>query len=152
MATATQTLVATVKSELESHLPALLTAAGVDVPIVYLTGEPDLVPSTKTPAVAVDVPEYDQEGFIGSGGKRKSRVLVHFLIAGSDGEAVATAQHAYMDLIVKVLESEVSIGAAKLAVTDAQNTPNFSMRGSSSIYRGGAVSAELRLSRSRGDS
>jgi len=151
MATSTQTLVATVKAELVAHLPALATTAGVDVPVQFLAGEPELVPTTKTPTIGVCCPSFTQEGFVGSGGKRTNEIIVHIIVAASDPETLESYLDAYLDIVVKALESEVTIGTAgKLAVTGADSTPNIS--GGNRLFRHAIVSAELRTTRTRGDS
>ena len=150
MATSTQTIVATVKAELASHLPALLVAASVPIPLSYKTGEPDLTPTTQAPVIAVDVPRYRQEGFVGSGGKRANEIIVHIIVMASDPETLASYLYAYLDLVTKVLESNVTIGTAgKLAVTDADSSMN--LKGGNALYRAAAVTAELRTTRNRGD-
>jgi len=149
MATSTQTLVATVKAELESHLPALLLDQSVPVPVRYLAGEPDLTPTTAAPVIGVDLPRYTQEAFVGSGGRRNNDIIVHIIVAAADPETLAGYLYAYLDLVTKVLESEVTIGGAKLAVTNADSSMN--LRGGNALYRAAGIMAELRLSRNRGD-
>jgi len=151
MATSTQTLVATVKAELVSHLPTLAAAASVPVPVSYKTGEPDLTPTTQAPVIAVDVPRYTQEGFVGSGGKRTNEIIVHIIVMAADPETLAAHLYAYLDLVTTALESEVTIGTGgKLHVTDADSTVN--LKGGNALYRAAAVTAELRVTRNRGDS
>jgi len=149
MATSTQTLVATVKAELVAHLPALATTAGVDVPVQFLAGEPELVPTTKTPTIGVCCPSFTQEGFVGSGGKRTNEIIVHIIVAASDPETLESYLDAYLDIVVKLLESEVTIGTAKLSVTGGDSTPNIS--GGNQLFRHAIVTAELRSTRNRGD-
>ncbi len=151
MSTSTQAIVTAVKAELASHLPALLTAESVPTPGAYVYGEPQLVPTTKF-TIGVDCPEFDQKGAVGGQGERITTILVHAIIPGSDTETLAQYQHAYLDLIIKVLESEVTIDNAKPVVDGADTSPNFTMKGASGLFRACTVRAHIRHIRARGDS
>jgi len=150
MATSTPTLIDLILAELESHLPALLTAQSLDHPRQYLYGDPDFTPTTQTPTIAVDIPDLDQEAGLGGGGKRGNSILVYILLSAPNPQTLSRSVDTYVDLIVKVLESEVVSGTAKLAVDRADFTPTLS--GANRLFGGACIEASLSKSRNRGDS
>lgn len=151
MATATNTLVALVLAELEAHLPALLTAEGVDTPTDYVDGPRRLVPSTQTPLVLVDIPDFDQEGATGGQGWRNYNIIVYAVLAAPDEETLHQHIRAYMDLITKVIEAEVASGGAKIIVTAADSTGALEGIIPNALIQVCSIEGRLKKVRARGD-
>lgn len=150
MATSTPTLIDLILAELEAHLPALLTAESLDHPRQYLYGDPDFTPTTQTPTIAVDIPNLNQEGGLGGGGKRSNSILVYILLSAPGPDTLSRAVDTYVDLMITVLESEVASGGAKIEVSGADFTPTLT--GANRLFGGACIEASLRKSRNRGDS
>ena len=150
MATSTPTLIDLILAEIEAHLPALLTAQELDHPKQYFYGDPDFTPTTRTPTIAVDIADLDQQGGIGGGGKRGNSILVYILLSAPNPQTLSRAVDTYVDLIISVLESAVISGTAKLAVSRADFTPTLT--GANRLFGGACIEARLTKSRNRGDS
>jgi len=151
MATSTPTLVNLVKAELEAHLPTLLTAESLDTPKDYVYGPRRLVPTTQTPLICVDIPDWDQEGATGGQGRRNNDIIVYAVLADADEETLHQNVHTYMDLITKVLEAEVASSGAKIVVTAADSTGALEGIVANALIRVCSVEGRLRKVRARGD-
>ena len=150
MATSTVTLITTTLGELEAHLPALLAAESLPAVVDWCYGQRELTAITRTPMICVDVPDFDQEAHIGGTGKRATSILVYAIVASPTEATLHQQLHGFMDLITKCLESEVTIGTAKLSITGADSTPT--LRSTNALIRACAIEARLTRSRNRGDS
>lgn len=153
MSTSTVTVLDTVKAELASHLGALLDAEGIPKPDAaagYLRGERELKATTALPLVIVELDNFSQEGAVGPQGRRITNFNVWGVLAGPDEDTLIGYLGGYMDLICKVLESEVSIGGAQPVVDGAE--ADVTLRRGSALFRACYVQAHLRQVRARGDS
>ncbi len=149
MATSTPTLIDAIRTELQSHLPALLSAENLPAVKAWVYGERELPAVTNTPMIAVDLVDWDQEGGIGQAGRRSNSILVYAIVAASDEETIHRQLHSFADLITKVLETEVVIGTAKPVVTGADMS--LTLRRGNALFRACSIEARVRQSRNRGD-
>lgn len=152
MATSTVTVLDTVKAELAAHLGALLDAESVPKPATtgYLRGERELKATTTLPLVIVELDNFAQEGAVGGQGTRITHFNVWGVLAGPDEDTLIGYLATYMDLICKVLESEVAIGGAKPIVDGAD--ADVTLRRGNALFRACYVQAHIRQYRARGES
>jgi len=153
MSTSTITLLDTVLAELKAHLPALVEAEGLDPPTDddFFFGERELRPITRPVRIQVDLMSFDQTGGVGSSGRRENVISVIVDMPGPDEETLHRCLLIYLDLMTKVLETEIVIGAARPVVTAADATLSGRFAGSSALFRSAIIEARIRQSRDRGD-
>lgn len=142
MATATETALDLIKSELEAHMPAACAAQGVTAPATYNFGSRILHPVTSTPAIDIDVLEYSQGGGFGTTTKRDTSFAILAVAAAANEDALHELLIRYADIITGTLEAEVTfVGGSKLTVTDVEFSPSF--REGSGLFRAVLITAQL---------
>ena len=150
--TSTQTLVAELVAALADGLPDLLEAAGLPIPADdhWFDHIPALNPTSRTPYCGVDTADMTQQGAGSSGKMRRTTIaLVIYAVAGPDESWVANAVRGAGDLITKLLEG---LGLTDVNSIDVPSAAAVILPGSSTLFRGIKVTAEIGRFRTRGDS
>ena len=138
--TASVALINTILSELQAHLPDALEEEELPAVRQWCFGQRQLVPTTQTPQIQVDISDYRQHDRHGADMRRDNNLLVLALIASTDEDALHRQLLGYGDVICAVLEAEIT---PKLHITSVDTSPAFRQQGSSSLFRAVAIEAIL---------